>query len=141
MIILIHMPLLSLFTSILVVFMIQRAFAEILLVSPWGLSQALYSTCSATDFLTSCLFCSITRAQGQSYLSSSVYKPGLPQWLSGKESPSMQETQELQDQSLGREDSLEEGTATHSSILAWRVPWTEEPGRPQSIVSQRVRHD
>ena len=122
MIILIHMPLLSLLTSILVVFMIQRAFAEILLVSPWGLSQTLYSTCSATDFLTSCLFCSITRVQGQSYLSSSVYKPGLPRWLSGKESPSMQETQELQDQSLGREDSLEEGTATHSSILAWRVP-------------------
>ena len=141
MIILIHMPLLSLFTSILVVFMIQRAFAEILLVSPWGLSQALYSTCSATDFLTSCLFCSITRAQGQSYLSSSVYKPGLPQWLSGKESPSMQETQELQDQSLGREDSLEEGTATHSSILAWRIPWTEEPGGLQSIGLQRVRQD
>ena len=116
MIILIHMPLLSLLlTSILIVFMIQRAFAEIVLVSSWGLSQALYSTCSATDFLSSCLFCSITRAQGQSYSSSSVYKPGLPRWLSGKESPATRETQELQDQSLGQEDSLEEGTATHST--------------------------
>ena len=36
---------------------------------------------------------------------------------------------------------LEEGMATHSSILAWRIPWTEEPGRPWSTVSQRVRHD
>ena len=43
--------------------------------------------------------------------------------------------------SLGWEDALEEGTATHSSILAWRIPWTEEPGRLQSMVLQRVRHD
>ena len=43
--------------------------------------------------------------------------------------------------SLGQEDPLEEGTATHSSILAWRILWTEEPGRLQSIGSQRVRHD
>ena len=42
---------------------------------------------------------------------------------------------------LDREDPLEEGTATHSSILAWRIPATEEPGRQQSIGSQRVRHD
>ena len=42
---------------------------------------------------------------------------------------------------LGREDPLEKGTATHSSILAWRIPWTEEPGRLQSMGSQRVRHD
>ena len=41
----------------------------------------------------------------------------------------------------GQEDSLEEGMATHSSILAWRIPWTEEPGRPQSMGSQRVRQD
>ena len=44
-------------------------------------------------------------------------------------------------QSLDQEDPLEEGKATHSSILAWRVPWTEEPGGLQSIVSQRVRQD
>ena len=42
--------------------------------------------------------------------------------------------------SLGREDALEMEMATHSSILAWRVPWTEEPGRLQSMRSQRVRH-
>ena len=44
------------------------------------------------------------------------------------------------DQSLGQEDALKEGTATHSSIFAWRIPWTEEPGRLQSIASQRVGH-
>ena len=43
--------------------------------------------------------------------------------------------------SLGREDPLEEGMATHSSILAWEIPWTEEPGGLQSVGSQRVRHD
>ena len=49
--------------------------------------------------------------------------------------------QEMQVQSLGWEDPLEEGMATHSSILAWRIPWTEEPGGLQSIGSQRVRHN
>ena len=44
-------------------------------------------------------------------------------------------------QSLGPEDPLEEGMAVHSSILAWRIPWTEEPGGVQSIRSQRVGHD
>ena len=44
-------------------------------------------------------------------------------------------------QSLGREDLLEEDMATHSSILAWRIPWTEEPGGLQSRGLQRVRHD
>ena len=43
--------------------------------------------------------------------------------------------------SLGWEDALEEDMATHSSILAWRIPWTEEPGRLQSIGSQGVRHN
>ena len=43
--------------------------------------------------------------------------------------------------SLGWEDPLEEGMATHSSILAWRIPWTEEPGRLQSTGWQRVGHD
>ena len=42
---------------------------------------------------------------------------------------------------LGPEDPLEEGMAVHSSILAWRIPWTEEPGGVQSIRSQRVGHD
>ena len=44
-------------------------------------------------------------------------------------------------QSLGQEDPLEEEMATHSSILAWRIPWTEEPGGLQSMGLQRVRHD
>ena len=44
-------------------------------------------------------------------------------------------------QSLGGEDPLERGTATYSSILAWRIPWTEEPGGLQSTGSQRVGHD
>ena len=44
-------------------------------------------------------------------------------------------------QSLGREDLLEKEMVTHSSILAWKVPWMEEPGRLQSMGSQRVRHD
>ena len=44
-------------------------------------------------------------------------------------------------QSLGEEDLLEKGMATHSSILAWRIPWMEEPGRLQSMRSQRVGHD
>ena len=48
--------------------------------------------------------------------------------------------QELQVQSLGREDALEEGMATHSSILTWRTPWAEEPGGLQSTASQRLRH-
>ena len=49
--------------------------------------------------------------------------------------------QETWVQSPGWEDPLEEGMATHSSILAWRIPWTEEPGRLQPMGSQRVRHD
>ena len=53
---------------------------------------------------------------------------------SGKETClPIQETEETQVQGLGQEDPLEEGTATHSSILAWKIPWTEEPGGLQSI--------
>ena len=50
-------------------------------------------------------------------------------------------TQETWVQSLSWEDPLEEGMATHSGILAWRIPWTEEPGRLQSMGLQSVRHD
>ena len=53
-----------------------------------------------------------------------------------KNLPVMQEPQEIQAPSLSHEDPLEEGTATHSSILAWRIPWTEEPGRLPFIGSQ-----
>ena len=55
-----------------------------------------------------------------------------------KNLPAMQETRV---RSVGREGALEKGMATHSIILAWRIPWTEEPGRLQSIGSQRIRHD
>ena len=55
-----------------------------------------------------------------------------------KNLPAMQESRV---QSLGWEDTLEEGMATHSSILAWRIPWTEEPDGLQFTGSQRVRHD
>ena len=51
----------------------------------------------------------------------------------------LQETEETQVRSLGQEDPLEEGMATHSSILAWRIPWAKESGGLQSIGLQRVR--
>ena len=53
----------------------------------------------------------------------------------------MQEMQEIWVQSLGWEDPLEKGMATYSIILAWRNPWTEEPGWLQLMVSQKVQHD
>ena len=56
----------------------------------------------------------------------------------GSDLPAMQETWV---QILGWEDALERGMATHSSILAWRIPWTKEPGRQQSMGPQRVRLD
>ena len=55
--------------------------------------------------------------------------------------PAMQKTQKTQVQLLCREDPLEKGMATHSSILAWRIPWTKKPGGLQSTGSHRVRHD
>ena len=58
----------------------------------------------------------------------------LPRWYSGKESAS-------QCRFLSCEDPLEEGMATHSRILAWKILWTEEPGGLQTIGSQRVRHN
>ena len=51
---------------------------------------------------------------------------------------SLSTMRESQVQSLGREDPLEKGMATHSSILAWKLPWTEEPGGPQAMGSQGV---
>ena len=58
-----------------------------------------------------------------------------------KSLPAMQEPQETQVRSLGQEDPLEKGMATHSIVLAWRMPCTEEPGGLQSMGSQRVRHN
>ena len=58
---------------------------------------------------------------------------GLPWWLNRQ--------QETQVQSLGQDDPQEKGMATHFSILPWKIPWTEEPGRLQSMGSNRVRRD
>ena len=62
----------------------------------------------------------------------------MAQWV--KTPPAMQETRETQVQSLGWEDPLEEEMAAHSSALAWRIPWMEDPVRLQSMGSQRVGH-
>ena len=82
------------------------------------------------------------------------YQKNLPQWLSSEESAFSagdvgdrgsldwtHVTQETWVQFLGQEDPLEEEMATQSSILAWEISWTKEPGRLQFIGSQRVRHD
>ena len=63
----------------------------------------------------------------------------MAQWV--KNPPAMQELRESQVQSPDWEDPLEKSIATHSSILAWRIPWTEESGGLQSMESQRVGHD
>ena len=65
----------------------------------------------------------------------------FPSGSVAKNPPAVREIQETWVRSLGQEDPLEEDMATHSSILAWRIPWTEEPGGLQSTGSQRVRHD
>ena len=66
---------------------------------------------------------------------------GFPGGLAGKNLPATQEPQETQIRCVGQEDPLEKVMANLSSILAWRTPWTEEPGGLQSMVLQRVRHD
>ena len=63
---------------------------------------------------------------------------GFPGGSVVKNLPAMQETQV---QSLGQEDPPEKGMATHSSVLAWKTLWTEEPGGLQSMESQRIEHD
>ena len=65
----------------------------------------------------------------------------FPGGLVVKNPPAMQETWERWVRSLGQEDPLEEEMATHSSTLAWKIPWTEEAGGLQSMGLQRVRHD
>ena len=74
--------------------------------------------------------------RGECGLYSCYYLPHLTQTV--KHVPTMQETWV---RSLGREDPLEKEMAPHSSILAWKIPWTEEPGRLQSMGSQRVGHN
>ena len=73
-----------------------------------------------------------------SFLKVTFHIQVFPGAQSVKSLPAMLETWV---QSLGQEDPLEKGMTTHASILAWRIPWTEEPGVVQSMGSQRVRHD
>ena len=63
----------------------------------------------------------------------------MAQWV--KNLPAMQETQKMRVQFLGWKESLEEEMAKHSNVLAWRIPWTEEPGGLQSIELQRVGYN
>ena len=80
--------------------------------------------------------CCDSKEFNKKYLTSTVIKPLMVQMI--KQLPAMQETQV---RSLDWEDPLEKGMATHSGILAWRTPWTEDPGGLQYLESQRVGHD
>ena len=77
---------------------------------------------------------------GQIFMHKYLCRWGFPGGWLGKEF-AVQGIQETQVRFLGLEDPLKEGMATHSSILGWRIPWTEEPGRLQSMGSQRVGHE
>ena len=65
----------------------------------------------------------------------------LPSFTGGSVVKNLPAMQEMVVQSLGQEDSLEKEMATHSNIIAWEIPWTEEPGRLPSMGSQRVGHN
>ena len=69
------------------------------------------------------------------------HKKGFPGGANSKEATCQCRRQETQVSFLGWEDPLEEGMATHSNILAWGIPWMEEPGGLQSMGLQRVRHN
>ena len=119
--------------------------------------------CSLTHFFTYCVWlCQATMAELSSYNRICMaWKPkifiiwpfkkafsicshrklGFPSDASGKEPSRQFRTHETQIWSLGQEYPLEEGVATHSSILAWKIPWTEKPGVLWSIGWQRVRQD
>ena len=82
---------------------------------------------------------SFLKGKGDEYLTSAkAHVLGFPRGSAVKNPPAMQE---MQVRSLGREDSLEKGMATHSSILAWRIPWTKESGGLQSMGLQTVTYD
>ena len=72
---------------------------------------------------------------------SSLFGVGSGGFPSGSAEENLPAIQEMQVQSLHQEDPLKEGMATHSTILAWRIPWTEEPGGLQSKGRKRVRHN
>ena len=86
---------------------------------------------------TRALLCSVMTEMGRKSIKRGKYRASLVAQMV-KSLPTMRETQVL---SLGRGDPLEKAMAPHSSVLAWKIPWTEEPGRLQSVGSQRVRHN
>ena len=90
--------------------------------------QGLSRTFSNTSYFTSLNYLTLSKI----YFGASLVAQAV------KRLPAMQETWA---RSLGQEDPLEKEMATHSSIPAWRIPWTEEPGRLQSVGSQKVGHD
>ena len=94
---------------------------------------------SVYDLCAACLGAACPH--GHADLRSAVWYMGFSWWLSGKEPACQFRRSKLWVYSLGQEDPLEGEMATHFSILAWRIPWTEEPGGLKSIGLQRTRHD
>ena len=95
------------------------------------------------SFYSSSMRCKVRLFEISLFLNIGVYHYRwafqVVQWV--KNLPAVQEMPEMWVRFLGWEDPLEGGVAAHSSILAWRIPWTDEPGGLQSMGSQRVRHD
>ena len=85
---------------------------------------------------------SVTSAKAGQYSSRTSHPKAFSKLgFSGCSVKNLPAMQEIQVRSLGWEDPLEKETATHSSIFTWKIPWTEEPGRLQFMVSQRIGHD
>ena len=125
--------------------MIFPIFLKRLLVLPLLLFYSSFMHCSLKKAFLSLLAILWNSMFSWRYLSlspllfTSLLSSGLPWWL--KKVKRLLTLQETRVQSLGQEDPLEKEMATHSSTLAWRIPWTEESGGLQSMGWQRVRHD
>ena len=109
---------------------------ELTLHPPMCLSLACLLPPSGPTLLSLCSRRSISQALLSSDLVTTFWASLVVQTVKN-----LTEMREIRVRSLGWEDPLEEGMAAQSSILAWRIPWTEEPGGLQSMGSQRVRHD
>ena len=116
-------------------------------ITPSAMGPNVQTSPASTDVTFCChslemLNCG-TRSLAFLLCTESVYYVRASQAVLVVKNPACQrhETEEVWVRSLGRENPLEEGTAPHPSIFAWRIPWTEETGRPQSIGLQRVEHD
>ena len=109
---------------------LNKMHRKFLHIFPWVYRPLLFiSKLYSTAWTYSLFMHSTTEGYGASQLA---------QWL--KNPPAMRETQEMPVQSLGEEGPLEKGMATHSSILAWKISWTEAPGGLQSMGLRRVGH-